>query len=66
MVAQKRIKRDISTNAAFCSSDSTKEIAAPITHMRTTLYTDIPTYLESFNAGMLTCRVSHARNAPNI
>jgi len=53
-------------NMASCLSVSTKLIAAPVTHIITTLYTLIPTYLLSFNAGILTCRVSHARKAPNI
>lgn len=53
-------------NMASCLSAKTKLIAAPVTHMITTLYTLIPTYLLSFNAGMLTCLVSHAKKAPNI
>jgi hypothetical protein len=53
-------------NDASCLSDSTKLIAAPIMHIITTLYTLIPTYLESLRAGMLTWRVSHARKAPKI
>lgn len=53
-------------NMASCLSANTKLIAAPVTHMITTLYTLIPTYLLSFNAGMLTCLVSHAKKAPNI
>ena len=53
-------------NMASCLSASTKLMAAPVTHMITTLYTLIPTYLLSFNAGILTCLVSHAKKAPNI
>lgn len=41
------------------------DIGAPIMHIITTLYTLIPMYFESFNAGILTRRVSHARKHPN-
>lgn len=65
-VVQNMMKTEMIMNEASCLSDSTKLIAAPIMHMITTLYTLIPTYLESFRAGMLTWRVSHARKAPKI
>lgn len=63
-VEQNNINTDMMMKDASCWSLRTKEIAAPATHMSTTLYTLMPTYLESFNAGMLTCRVSQARKAP--
>lgn len=64
VVEQNIMKMDIMTKAASCCSRSTNDKAAPITHMITTLYTLIPMYLESLSAGMLTCRVSHARKQP--
>lgn len=45
---------DMMMKEASCLSDRTKLMAAPMTHMITTLYTDMPTYLESFRAGMET------------
>lgn len=42
------------------------DIGTPSEHMTTTLYTDIPMYLLSFNAGTLTCLVSQARKQPDI
>lgn len=65
-VVQNKMKDEMMMKDASCLSDSTKEMAAPMTHMMTTLYTDMPTYLESLSAGMLTWRVSHARKAPKI
>lgn len=53
-VVQNKMKDEMMMKDASCLSDSTKEMAAPMTHMMTTLYTDMPTYLESFSAGMLT------------
>lgn len=64
VVEQNMMNIDIMTKAASCCSRSTNDRAAPITHMITTLYTLIPIYLESLSAGMLTCRVSHARKQP--
>ena len=64
VVEQNMMNIDIMTKAASCCSRSTNDRAAPITHMMTTLYTLIPMYLESLSAGMLTCRVSHARKQP--
>ena len=55
----------ISMNEAFSSSLSTKLTATPNTHIIATLYIDIPTYFESFSAGIFTARVSHAKKAPN-
>ena len=63
-VVQKMIKTAMMIKDAFWSSLSTKLMAAPSTHMITTLYTDMPTYLLSFNAGICTFRVSHAKKAP--
>lgn len=64
VVEQNMMKMDMMTKAASCCSRSTNDKAAPITHMMTTLYTLIPMYLESFRAGILTCRVSHAKKQP--
>lgn len=52
-------------NDAFSSSLRTKLTATPRMHMMATLYTDIPTYLESLRAGICTDLVSHAKKAPN-
>lgn len=65
VVEQKMMNTEMMMKAASCWSRSTKEMAAPMLHMMTTLYTLMPTYLESFSAGMLTWRVSHARKQPN-
>lgn len=65
-VVQKIMNTEIMMKEASCLSERTKLMAAPMTHIITTLYTDIPTYLESLRAGMETWRVSQARNAPNI
>ena len=64
-VVQNIMKTDISRKLTFFCSYSTDEMATPSTHMIVTLYTDMPTYLLSFKAGMDTFLVSHARNAPN-
>lgn len=63
-VEQNNMNTDMMMKEASCWSLRTKEMAAPATHISTTLYTLMPTYLESFSAGMLTCRVSQARKAP--
>ena len=63
-VVQNIMKTEISRKLAFFCSLSTADIATPNTHMMVTLYTDIPTYLLSFKAGIWTFLVSHARNAP--
>lgn len=52
------------TKAASCWSRRTKDSPAPMTHMITTLYTDMPMYLESLRAGMDTCLVSQAKKIP--
>ena len=46
------MKMEIIMKEAVCSSLSTKLTATPRTHMMATLYTDIPTYFESFRAGI--------------
>ena len=64
-VVQNMMNTEMMTNEAVCSSFSTKVTATPRMHMMATLYTDIPTYLESFRAGICTDLVSHAKKAPN-
>lgn len=65
-VVQKIIKTEININTASRRSDRTNAIAAPMIHMIKTLYTLSPICLESLRAGIDTCRVSQAKNAPNI
>lgn len=64
-VVQKTIKKAVIANVAFCACSIISAAGTPTTLKMTTLYTDIPTYRESLSAGMLTCRVSHARKTPN-
>ena len=63
-VVQNMMNIAINMNDAFNSSWSTKLTATPNTHMTATLYIAIPTYFESFSAGICTALVSQARNAP--
>ena len=65
IVVQKMMKTLMIINAYSCWSVRMNEMATPMTHMMTTLYTLIPMYFESFKAGIVTCRVSHARKHPN-
>lgn len=64
-VVQKTMKKAVIANVAFCACSIISAAGTPTTLKMTTLYTDIPTYRESLSAGMLTCRVSHARKTPN-
>lgn len=52
-------------NEASFRSESTIAMAAPVTHIITTLYTLRPMCFESLRAGIETCRVSQAKKAPN-
>ena len=63
-VVQKMINIAIMINEALSSSLRTKLTATPSIHMMATLYTDMPTYLESLRAGICTDRVSQAKKAP--
>ena len=65
IVVQKMMKRQMMMNDELGRSLMMNDTAPPHTHMMTTLYTLIPMYLESFRAGMLTWRVSHAKKHPN-
>lgn len=65
-VVQNIMKTDIKIKTASRRSAKTNAIAAPIIHIIRTLYTLKPMCFESFNAGIDTCRVSHAKNAPKI
>lgn len=60
------IKTDINIKTASFRSDMMRAIEPPIMHIIVTLYTDNPICFESFNAGICTFLVSHAKNAPNI
>ena len=51
-VVQKIMNTEMMTKEAVCSSFKTKVTATPRIHMMATLYTDIPTYLESLSAGI--------------
>ena len=64
-MVQKMINTEMRMKEASLRSDRTIEMAAPVTHIITTLYTLRPMCFESLRAGMETCLVSQAKKAPN-
>lgn len=64
-VVQNMMNTEMRMKEASFRSDSTIAMAAPMTHIITTLYTLSPMCFESLSAGMETCLVSHAKKAPN-